>query len=179
MTSLHEFLDKQEQVNEEGFKVEDEQQANWALRKIKDLQTQKNENIALAESEISKIEAWLEQENGKLDNSIEYFQGLLAEYAMKQREENPKFKSMKLPYGIVRFRKQQPKWVYDDELLLKSLKEQDAEELIRVKEEPNKQAIKKLFVVENGKLYNPGTGEFIEGVEIIERDEVFEVKVND
>lgn len=172
---LQEFLDSQIQNGNETFKVTNEEQANWALRKIKDLQTQKNENIALAESEISKIEAWLEQENGKLDNSIEYFQGLLAEYAMKQREENPKFKSMKLPYGAIRFRKQQPKYHYNEEKLLESLKRAGKTEFIKIKEAPDKAAVKKAFAIHEDKLVDPDTGEFIEGVTVEHREDKFEV----
>src|SRR5690606_36280054 len=120
--SLNDFLDEQENINNEQFKITDEQQANWALRKIRQLQEQQKETNALAEAEIEKINAWAESENEKAQRSIDYFQGLLAEYAMEQRTKNAKFKSMKLPYGTIRFRKLQPKWVYDDELLLKSLK---------------------------------------------------------
>ena len=172
---LQEFLDRKIQDDNEAFKVTNEGQANWALRKIKQLQEEKKKNEQIAEDEINKIKSWLDHVNKDADDSIEYFKSLLAEYAMKQRENDPKFKSIKLPNGRIRFVKQRPKWVYDDKLLLKSLKEQDAEELIRVKEEPNKAAIKKLFVVQNGKLINPGTGEVIEGVEVVERGEKFEV----
>lgn len=175
--NLNEFLDEKEQVEKEGFEIKDYQSANWALRKIKQKQEEMKKNKELAVAEIAKIEEWLKSVNGALQADVDYFQGLLAEYAMKQRETDPDFKSMKLPNGRFGFRKQQPKWVYDDKRLLESLKEQDAEELIRIKEEPNKQAIKKLFLVQNGKLFNPGTGEVIDGVEIVERDEKFEVKV--
>src|SRR5690625_4342425 len=109
MDSLQEYLDEQEQIDER-FKIEDDSQANWALRKIAQIQKEMQSNEELAESEIHKIEKWLEEVNSQAQHSIDYFQSLLAEYAQKQREVNPKFKSKKLPHGRIRFRNQQPKW---------------------------------------------------------------------
>lgn len=173
--NLHEFLDQEEQINDESFQIDDEQKANWALRKIKQLQEQQKENEVLAQAEMDKIETWVQQEYDKAQNSIDYFQGLLAKYAMKQREINPDFKSQKLPYGRIRFVKQRPQYKYDDDLLVESLKKQGETELIRIKETPDKTAIKKKFVVHNGGLVNPETGEKVDGVKVIERDEKFEV----
>lgn len=175
MSSLQEFLDSQEQIERESFTVESDEQANWALRKIKQHQEQKKENIALAEVEIEKIEMWLQQENEKAQHSIDYFQSLLAEYALKKREKNPRFKSIKLPNGALRFRKQQPKFKYDDETLVQSLKQVNREDLVRVKEMPDKTGVKKAFVVNGDKLINPETGEVIKGVEVEHREDKFEV----
>lgn len=175
---LHEFLDQKEQIEDESFEIKDEQQANWALRKIKQHQEQKEKNTEIAVEEITKIEEWLKTVNDSAQDSIDYFQGLLGKYAMEQRESNPDFKSMKLPNGNIGFRKQQPKWNYDDKKLVEYLKENEETELIRVKEEPNKSAIKKLFIVQDGKVINPGTGEVVEGVEVEERQDKFEVKTD-
>jgi phage host-nuclease inhibitor protein Gam len=174
---LQEFLDEQEGVNSPAFAIENEEQANWALRKIRSFQEKKKEKIAFAESEIAKIDAWLESVNRKLENDIEYFQGLLASYAMKQRAEDPKFKTLKLPNGKISFKKQQPKWNYDDKKLLEWLKESDCDDLIRIKEEPNKSEIKKRFVVKDEFVVNSETGELVNGITIEHREDAFEVKV--
>lgn len=175
--NLQEFLDNQEQVTNDSFKVTDDSSANWTLRKIKQLQDQQKENNSLAEAEIEKINAWADSENEKAQRDIDYFQGLLAEYALKKREENPKFKSMKLPNGAIKFRKQQPKFNYDDETLTKSLKKSGRTELIKIKKSPDKTAIKKTFVVQGERLVDPETGEFIEGVTIEHREDKFSVEV--
>src|SRR5690625_2768722 len=82
---LHEYLDEQEQVNEEGFIVDNEQKANWALRKIKELQQEIEDNTRLAEKEINKIKTWESQQNKSLGDSILYFEGLLHDYAKRKR----------------------------------------------------------------------------------------------
>ncbi|ALX50438.1 host-nuclease inhibitor Gam family protein [Lentibacillus amyloliquefaciens] len=172
---LNEFLDNQEQTNQEGFEITDDQKANWALRKIGQYKDRQSEVNATAEAETEKIEAWANQENDKAQQSIDYFQGLLAKYAMKQRAENPKFKSMKLPNGAIRFRKQQPKFHYSDDQLIDYLKKSERDDLIKVKESPDKSAVKKAFTVNEDKLINTETGEAVDGVEIEHRDETFEV----
>lgn len=175
---LQEYLDQQEQVNE-SFQIEDDQQANWALRKIKQHQKQMENNNATAKAEIERIKEWNQQENDKAQQSIDYFQGLLAKYALSKREKDPKFKSMNLPQGRLAFRKQQPKWNYDDKVLIESLKQANMSDFIRIKEEPDKSVIKKAFEVNDGKVINPDTGEIIEGITVTEQGEKFEVKVDD
>src|SRR5699024_12366452 len=86
---------------------------------------------------------WAKQENESHKDSIDYFQSLLAEYAMNHKEDDPKLKTISLPNGKLQFRKQRPKWEYKDDVLVKSLKNAGMDNLIRVKEQPNKSDIKK------------------------------------
>src|SRR5690625_1995789 len=104
MKSLDDFLDQEEEINNDRFTIENDQQANRALRKLRQLQDQKQENISLAESEIEKIEHWLRSVNVGIDHSEDYFKILLTNYATKKRKENPKFKTLKLPNGKISFR---------------------------------------------------------------------------
>src|SRR5690625_4106401 len=94
MTSLHDFLDEQEETEKESFAVTDDNKANWALRKIGQLNDQIDDNNALAQSEIDKIEQWNKEVNVSSSNSIDYFQSLLAQYAADKKAEDPKFKSL-------------------------------------------------------------------------------------
>jgi phage host-nuclease inhibitor protein Gam len=179
LPTLNEFLDEQEGVKSERFTVTNEQEANWVLRKIKSLEAKKADNIALAEAEIAKIDAWLEQVNGEIDRSLEYFKGLLTAYAVEQRAKDPKFKSLKLPNGKIGFRKQQPKWNYDNDKVIKALKEIGREDLIRVKEEPDKVNIKKVMEVKDGKVIDPETGVIIEGVTVEDREDELKIEVSE
>lgn len=176
--SLHEFLDEQEQVNER-FTVTNEQEANWVLRKIKSLEAKKADNIALAEAETAKIEAWLEMVNGQLEQDLEYFKGLLSAYATELRSSDPKFKTLKLPNGKISFRKQQPKWNYDDKALIESLKVLERDDLIRIKEEPDKANIKKTFVIQGDQVIDPETGMIISGITIEHREDELKIEVID
>jgi hypothetical protein len=170
--SLQKFLDSE---HEDRFKVTDDSSANWALRKIAQHKKQMEQNNLLAEEEIHKIEAWNKQVNDEAQQSIDYFQSLLAEYAETIRNENPKFKTLKLPSGRIRYKKQQPKWNYDDEQVVQALKEADMTDYIKVKETPSKSDIKKAFVVSGSQVIDPETGIIIPGIEVEEREDKFEV----
>lgn len=177
MNSLQEFLDEKEGINE-AFEVVNESEANWALRKIKEKQQEIDKNNQLAQSEIDKIEQWESQVRNTLQNDIDYFQGLLAKYAMALKENDPKFKSLKLPNGNLQFRKQQPKWHYDDKELVSSLKELGMTDYIKTEEKPVKKDIKQALTVAGNKVVNEN-GEIVEGIEIEERGESFSVKANE
>ena len=174
--SFQEFLDEQE---DETFKITNEEQANWALRKISQLKKQIEQNDKFAEMEISKVEAWRQSENKKQQDSIDYFTGLLAEFALQKKKEDPSFKTKKLPYGKLQFRKQPSKWKVDKAKVVKYLEETGMNDFIRVKKEPKVADIKKAFNVQNGKVINPETGEIIEGIEVEERGEKFGVIVDE
>lgn len=178
-SSLNEFLEEKERVEHEGFVVDTDEKANWALRKIKQAQKQQKESNELADAEIEKIKAWNKSVNEKAQMDIDYFQSLLAGYALKKREENPKYKSQKLPNGRIKFVKQQPKYNYNDDLLIESLKKVNRTDLLKIKESPDKAAIKKSFVVTDNQLVDPDTGEFIEGVTVEQREDAFKVEVDD
>ncbi|HSH52363.1 MAG TPA: host-nuclease inhibitor Gam family protein [Bacteroidales bacterium] len=171
--SLQKFLDSE---HKDRFKVTDESSANWALRKIAQHQKQMEQNNLVAEEEIYKIETWNKQVNNEAQQSIDYFQSLLAEYAAEKRKENPKMKTIKLPSGKLTFRKQQPRWNFDDEkAALKSLKENDAADLIKVTEKPKLAEIKKAFIVKEGKVVNPDTGQIVEGITVENQPDKFGV----
>lgn len=177
--SLNEYLDTQEQVNDTGFTVKDDSTANWALRKIAEYKSKQAEVNALAAAEMDKIEQWANAENERHQRQIDYFTSLLSVYAMKKKEKDPKFKSMNLPNGRLQFRKQQPKWEYDESALLETLKKEGMSDFIKVKESPDKDAIKKAFEVHEGKAICPDTGQVIKGITVTEQGETFGVVTNE
>lgn len=178
-SSLNQYLEEQEQTERETFVVDTDEKANWALRKIKQAQQKQEEINALAVAEIDKIESWNKSEKEKVQRDIDYFQGLLAYYAVKKREEDPKFKSQKLPNGRIKFVKKQPKLNYDNQAVIEYLKNNERTDLIRVKEEPSKSDIKKAFVINEDKLIDPDTGEVVEGVTVEHLEDEFKVEVTD
>lgn len=164
------------QQEHKGFKVTDLESANWCFRKLRAIELQKTEFNLLAQKEIERIENWLNGELNKLEGQESFFNGLLTEYALEQRKENPKFK-LSSPYGKVSFRKQQPKWNYEDEKVLQYLKDNDYKNLIRIKEEINKADLKKAAIIYEGNAVDPATGEVIPGILIEEQPEALKIDV--
>ena len=168
---LHELEEMPEQEERERFRIETIDQVNWALRKLSAIETKRTEIEQLAQAEIERIQAWKETELKKLQDDAWFFSDLLHDYAFRQREKDPNWKKASTPYGVVKFKKLQPKWRYDDEKLLESLKSVGRTDLIRVKEEPNKAELKKVAVVQNGKVIDPETGAPLDGVYVEEQSD--------
>lgn len=177
--SLHEWLDQEQGVENEQFQVTNEQQADWVLRKLRKNDEDFQADVELATAEIERINVWLEQKREQHDRNRDYFQGKLAEYALNRRKDDPKFKSLGLPNGRIRFKKQQAQWdIADEKLVVQSLKDAGLNDLIKVTEKPKKADIKKrMSIAGNGKIVDPETGGVIDGITVTEREDKFEWEV--
>lgn len=174
----------EEEVREEKerFVIDDDNKACWALKEIKKLQEKVAQKEELAKTQKRQIDEWLEDETKKHQESINYLESLLMQYGFELKKKDPKLKTHSLPFGDLRFRKQQPKWEYDDAKLLESVKEAELNEVIKIKESVNKAGLKKLVkkekaVIENGQVIITDLGVVLEGVQVVDRPERFEVKV--
>ncbi len=169
---------------EEGFVVDSDKKATWCLRKIKNMKQKQKKNENLAESlieeineEIEEIKAWLDKENKKLQGNIDFMKNKLHNYALDLKDDNPDLKTHNLPFGALTFRKQRPKWKYDDEKLVKFV-ESNLDDVLKVKKKVNKRELKKKAKIVGKRAINEETGEVINGVRIIQRPEKFKVKVD-
>ena len=146
----------------EDFKVNDLQGANWCFRKIDANMVKLSEIKALAETEIIRINTWLDRETRQLEYNISYFEGLIKEYYIKQRELDKKFK-LTTPYGKVTARKSK-KFIYEDEQAIIDFCNMNKLDCIEVVEKLNKTELKKLC--KEG--VNNETGEIVPGVKVEE-----------
>lgn len=167
---MENFIDKRELEEvevQETFKVKTLQEANWCFRKMGVLQKKVADKKALVQMEIERLKAWLDEENKKDNNSIEYFEGLLKQYFMETGEK------VKTPYGSVTTRKSK-KYSYIDAEVLSYLSSNGYNNAIRVKTELDKTEVKKLF--KDG--INTETGEVIPGMSVKDEVDII-IKVND
>jgi hypothetical protein len=166
------------------FVIDNDQKANWALRKIRHLKKKKNENddfaeteIAAIQKEIDEVNSWLEYENSSLNNDIEYLEMKLKYYALDLRDDDPELKTYKLPFGQMQFRKQRDKWEYEDDKLLE-FAEKNLKDTVKIKKSVDKRRLKQIVRVVGDKAVVADTGEVIDGIKVIERDEKFKVKTD-
>lgn len=171
-----EEMDEITTEEKQRFEISDLSTASWAFRKIKAYEKKVAEINELAKLETERIIEWQEKEIRGITRSIEFFENLLIGYYMKGKKEDPKFKCS-TPYGTVSSRKQQPKWVIQDEILINWLKEHDHEDLIRVKEEPALSDMKDAFkiLIESGQVTDRN-GAIVEGIRVIEQNDKVTVK---
>ena len=173
-------LDELETLSEETkqrFQITDLNSLNWTLRKLAALDVQEKEVSELATAEIERIQAWQTSRVNAIQNSRDYLESLIAEYARTQREVDPKWKA-KTPYGKVGYRKQQPEWDYwDEKQIIESLEEGGYDDLIKVEKKPIKTELKKRFTIVGDSVVDQATGEIIRGVRVMEREDKLEIKV--
>jgi hypothetical protein len=163
--------------SEHRFKITNLDQVNWALRKLAAYKAKAGEINSLAEAEIERIKSWQERELKKLEDSRKFFEGLLEEYHRSRIAQNPKEKTISTPYGKLQIKKVPQKWNYDDSKLLEWLKK-NRPELIRIKEDPNKQELKKVVQVNGLRVVDLDTGEVVEGIVLEPESEKFIVEVD-
>jgi phage/plasmid-associated DNA primase len=180
---LDQTQDNQKSENDH-FLIDNDQKANWALRKIRHLKQKKKENkefadteIEVIQKEIDEVNQWLESENDSLDNDIEYMEGMLRVYAEQLKADDPKLKTHKLPFGQLQFRKQRDKWKYDNDKLLE-FAQKNLEDTIKIKMQVDKRKLKKKIKIVSSKAVVSDTGEVIEGIEVIKGGEKFKVKTD-
>ncbi|MEY8763404.1 MULTISPECIES: host-nuclease inhibitor Gam family protein [Clostridium] len=154
---------------QQGFIVNDLDQANWCFRKIRALNAKIAETKAFADKERERINIWEKAETKNAQDSIAYFESLLSDYYIRLKHVDPKAK-VSTPYGKISSRKS-AKWNYNNEdELLSYLKENDSS-LVKVKESVDKTELKKKY--KDG--IDAETGEVLPGVSV-SKEETIQIK---
>ena len=144
--SLEDYLDDLDNQTErpEHFRIDDDEMAAWAMRKLRRLRKRQSANIDIAQGEVDRIDEWLRTVNKPLEDNATYFEGLLTDYAIRQRFEDDR-KTISLPAGKVSTRTVPPKWEVDAEPFL-AWARVNAPTLIRIKEEADLKAVKESVI---------------------------------
>ena len=129
----------------EQFRIKDDAEAIWAMRKAKHFLDQIHANGKLADVERIRIDEWEERVNTRLGAEFDYFQAILIRYGREQRDAEGR-KSIDTPFGVVKSRQGQPKWEVDSDEFIAWARE-NSPDLVRVKEEPALAEMKKRFEI--------------------------------
>lgn len=149
--------------------IEVKSKANWYINKIAECEKELNENNLLHKQELERLKEWKERVDEKALASKEHFMALL-----RQHMEENNIKRLDLPNGRVGFRKQQVKWDYNEEQL-----KEKYQDFVEVQTKFKLREFKKNLIINNGKVINKETGEIVDNINIEEREEKLEVKLND
>ena len=178
---LQAFLDslyEPPEPSKEAFTIDNDGSADWALRKIRQSQKRIAEIQRTAEEQIAMIEKWMLSEIAGEEKSVAYFTQLLDNYHRGLYEQDPKrYKTIKLPNGIIKRIKTQPTFERDEEHLLRWLEERNMETFIYRTAKARWGELKKSVVVAGDTCVMPLTGEILEGVKVIPNEETFKVEV--
>ena len=169
-------FDENERETKKPFQITNIDSCNWAFRKLAVVQLKEDDIRMTAENEINRITQWKNKELEKLQNEREFFEGLLQEYFLREKAVDPKFK-INTPYGKVSSRKQQPEYKYDVDKFIEWAKDNNHDNLIRTRYEVDKAKTKKSFVISGDKLVDVDTGEIVEGVTVVLREDTISVTI--
>ena len=157
----------------ERFKIDDLETADWALTKIAEAENEIEKNKSYADMQRHKIDEWETDINKEFENTISFMKSHLQLYLQTQNK-----KSIKLINGNIGFRKRQDKWnIQNNEELVKALESTELHDLIRVKKEPALSELKKYLTVVGDQVLYEKTGEVIEGIKIEKQEDSFNVKI--
>jgi phage host-nuclease inhibitor protein Gam len=165
-------------IESSSFAITNDSQANFFLRRLDEIRNEKDKINNTCNTEIEKfcqrVNDFRARELKTLENTEDFFTTLLESYARHQLMDSNK-KSLKLPFGTLSFKKSQPKYVYDDEIVMNFIKDNNLSEFIRTKEEINKKDLKSaLNISEDGIITL--NGKAMEGITITPGEEKFNVK---
>lgn len=146
-----------DEADKQPWSITDDRAADWALRKIKELDADtkawKDHYAALAD----KVE---QQNNAAKERLMEhlrrYFE-TVPHHRTKTQE------SYALPAGKIGIKSVNPGCVRDDAILLPWVKENHAE-LVKIEESVNWSELKKRIVISDGQAVDAETGEVVPGV---------------
>ena len=139
--------------------ISDYFQADVTCMKLIYLQDRMNEIEALYQQELNHLNYWKDQRTGIIQRQYDWLCKSLESWLMTSNQ-----KTANLPHGTLQFRKQLVRVeVLDEQAII------DAGISVRIKKSPDKSAIKRHFIK---------TGEIIDGVEIIEPEPKFSIKLN-
>ena len=158
--------------------VKNKSDADFYLRQINKLKKQKEEINEFVDQEIERqlrlYQEYRENRMRPLDNQIAFYEKALKTFAMNEYAETNK-KTIKLPNGTLAIKKQQPKYVYNDEQVLEFLQENNYKDYIRTKAEVNKKDLKKNAIVNNNNELVID-GKVVPGVIVVPQEDKFEVR---
>ena len=146
-----------------------ESDAIWAVKKIKSLQEelQKIEDTARVEKE--RIDVWQESQSRIRQNKIDHYEGKLQSYLIREGK-----KTISFPHGEIKFRKQQPKFVYDETLT--KFVEKNNLQYLKIKKELDWAMLKKDIEIKGDIVIHSITGEVLP-IGFEEVPEKFSVKI--
>lgn len=165
-------------IEDNTLMIKNKSEADFYIRQINKLRKQKEEINEFVDGEVERqlkmYEEYRQKSLRPLDSQIAFYEEALKTFTLNEFEQTGK-KSIKLPNGTIGIKKQQPKYIYNDEEVLNFLRENELNEYIRMKPELNKKDLKKNAMVNsNNELVI--NGQTVPGVVVVPQDDKFEVK---
>lgn len=171
---MEEFFETE---TKESFKIENDNSAEWAMVKIKEINAEANRFKMVCETFIHEYTSKLNKSNEKAANDRKYFEGLLEEYSQNVKMKETKSQATyKLPSGTIKRKFGTLEFIQDETPLVAWCKE-NAPTLVKVKESADWAELKKQIKVNaDGKVIDEN-GMVVDGVIAGKRQDTFVIEV--
>lgn len=159
-----------ERVESDGFVIDTDAKAEWALKKIAEARADRDRWVAWYTDKIAEIKAQTDFDTLNLEHMLEEYFATVPHKKTKTQE------SYKLPGGKLVLKTQNPEYNRDDARVIDWLKKNGQAQFVKVEEKLDWAALKGATAVFDGHIVTED-GEIIDGVEVINRDAKFVVEV--
>ena len=155
---------------EQTFIIDNDQKAEWALRKIAEARNDAQKWIDYYTRQIETIKAQTAEDTANLESMLyAYFQSV-PHKKTKTQESYP------LPGGTLVFKKQTPEFKREDDKVIEWLKKSGGTQFVKVAESLDWAGLKKTVTVLDENVVTED-GEVVPGITVIEREPKFAVEV--
>lgn len=174
------YVEEQIEAHDDGFKIDNDNTAEWAVRKIRQAKESIEKRRQFVEAEIERLRRWQETMDERDQATIDRMTSLLRPYFESLRPQLGKRKSYSLPSGVLQVRTAQVSYARDEEQLLTYARQIG---MLKVRESVDWAELKKRLRPASDHVGAPvvdvETGEIVPGVTVQEPErEVFSVKVD-
>ena len=167
---MSELVREENFVEPEGFEIDTDEKAKWALDKIREARKDRDFWVSWYEDKINHIKEQTDFNTMVLERKLmEYFQ-TVPHKKTKTQESYP------LPGGKLIMKIQNPEYKRDDKTVIEWLKANKKADYVKVKEELDWASLKAATASFEGHIVTED-GEIIPGIEVVDREPKFTVEV--
>lgn len=154
----------------EGFVIDSDAKALWALQKIKEARADRDTWVAWYKQKIKEITEQTDFDTMNLERMLAEYFATVPHKTTKTQE------SYTLPCGKLILKKQNPEYTRDDKTVIEWLKANKMPQFVKIKEELDWQGLKDATGVFEGNVVTED-GEIIPGITVTDREAKFVVEV--
>lgn len=162
--------------NQEGFTVTNDQEAEWALRKIATAETESNRLAYTCDLEIQRYKTVKQESIDRCARDTAYLRALLERYFESVPRKKAKTQeTYKLPSGVLKRKNQAPSFERDEASLLAWAKARPNQPFVKVVETTNWAEIKAACAIAGDAIADEN-GEIVPGVKVVSLPPVFYIE---
>jgi phage host-nuclease inhibitor protein Gam len=174
-------LQLNEEEIQEGFKIDNDNLAEWALNRISEERAEAQRLINVCQTKIDeclfKYQSKIKDYQEHVQNKTAFLTGKLQEYfATVPHKATKTQETYKLPSGTLKKKYGTPEYKVDNEKLVKWLKDAGLNNFVKTEEKAQWGELKKTVTVSFDKILT-ADGEVVDGVTAQERPDSFEIEV--